>query len=328
MNDSIESNPQGSRAAPGAWLLLIHQVPPKPDYLRVKVRRRLHRIGAVPIKASVYVLPATAEAREDLEWLRREIVEMGGEALLCEARLLNGLSDADVEELFRRDRDARFEELAAEARAWLEAGDAGEPGREGAGLLDRLEGRLAEVRGIDYFGAPARAAAEHALERVRTRVKGGTVREEGKVRRSEVGPGATWVTRRGIYVDRIASAWLIRRFIDPEASFRFVAEGYAPAPGELRFDMFEGEFSHEGERCTFETLLSAFGLDDPALAVVAEIVHDLDCKDEKFGRPEAMGVGALVRGLVGRHPSDEARLEEGMRLMDQLHASFAGGEGQ
>ena len=112
--------------------------------------------------------------------------------------------------------------------------------------------------------------------------------------------GRVWVTRRGVYVDRIASAWLIRRFIDPDARFKFVpAKGYEPAPGELRFDMYEGEFTHEGDRCTFEVLLSRAGLDDPALAAIGEIVHDIDLKDAKFGRPEATGIAHLIEG-VGR----------------------------
>ncbi len=99
--------------------------------------------------------------------------------------------------------------------------------------------------------------------------------------------GSVWVTRQGVHVDRIASAWLIRRFIDPEARFKFVpAKGYVPEPGELRFDMFEAEFTHEGDRCTFEVLLARAGLADPALAAIGEIVHDIDLKDAKFGREE------------------------------------------
>jgi hypothetical protein len=131
------------------------------------------------------------------------------------------------------------------------------------------------------------------------------------------------VTRADIHVDRLASAWLIRRFIDPAAHFKFVpARGYKPEPGELRFDMFEGEYTHEGERCTFETLLARFALADLALAAIGEIVHDIDCKDERFGRPEAAGVATVLQGIVALHPLDSARLERAIALWDDLYAHF------
>ena len=121
----------------------------------------------------------------------------------------------------------------------------------------------------------------------------------------------------------MASAWLIRRFIDRKARFRFVpAHGNGPARGELRFDMFEGDYTHEGDRCTFETLLQRFGLEDPALAAIAEIVHDIDCKDEKFGRPERGGVSSLIDGIVRAHAADEDRLRRGAALFDDLYEHF------
>jgi hypothetical protein len=137
--------------------------------------------------------------------------------------------------------------------------------------------------------------------------------------------GRTWVTRTGIKVDRMASAWLIRKFIDPEARFEFVpAKGYQPGRGELRFDMFEAEFTHEGDLCTFEVLIERFGLDDPALRAIAEIVHDIDVKDAKYGREEAAGVGHVVAGIAAAHPDDEARLARGSALFDDLYALHRG----
>jgi hypothetical protein len=130
------------------------------------------------------------------------------------------------------------------------------------------------------------------------------------------------VTRRDVHVDRIASAWLIRRRIDPEARFRFVApEGYLPGQGEIRFDMYEAEYTHSGDSCTLEMLASSFAPDDPALAAVAEIVHDIDCKDDRFGRPETAGVERLIEGITG-HPEDEVRVERGLLVFDDLHAAF------
>jgi hypothetical protein len=133
------------------------------------------------------------------------------------------------------------------------------------------------------------------------------------------------VTRTGIKVDRMASAWLIRKFIDPKATFKFVpAKGYQPAGGELRFDMFEAEFTHEGDLCTFEVLVRRFGLDDPGLRHLAEIVHDIDLKDAKYGRDEAAGIGQLVAGIAAAHAGDEERLARGAALFDDLHAGFGG----
>ena len=170
MNASTESSPQGA-----PWLLLIHRLPPKPDYLRVKTRRQLQAIGAVALKNSVYVLPNTDEALEDFQWLARAIAEKGGDATVCEASFVEGTSDEEIEAMFK--------------------------GRTTGGRATRTP--------------------EAPLEAPR---------------------GRTWVTREGVKVDRIASAWLIRRWIDPQARFRFVpARGYEPQEGELRFDFVGGD---------------------------------------------------------------------------------------
>jgi hypothetical protein len=132
------------------------------------------------------------------------------------------------------------------------------------------------------------------------------------------------VTRSGVHVDRIASTWLIRRFIDPDARFRFVApDDHEPAAGELRFDIFEAEYTHEGDRCTFQTLLLRFGLVAPALTAIAEVVHDIDCKDGKFARDETAGVERVIAGIVRRHASDAARVERGAAVLDDLYEAFA-----
>jgi len=307
-------------APSGRWLLLIHQLPPKPDYFRVKIWRRLQRIGAVPIKNSVYVLPYTDQASEDFQWLRREIVAGGGEASVCQAAFVDGLSDPQIETLFRAQRDAEYAELA---RAADEVARGGGSGPEGTAEVARLERRLAEIVALDHFGAESRRAAEQALDRVRARGKAPKSPRGGAPSTRPV-RGRTWVTRSGVHVDRIASAWLIRRFIDPAARFRFVGtHAHAPGPGELRFDMFEAEYTHEGDRCTFETLVARFGLADPALAVIGELVHDLDCKDGKFGRSEAAGFGRMIEGIVRQHAGDEARLTRGAALLDDFYAAFS-----
>lgn len=210
----------------------------------------------MPLRGSVYVLPASEEAREDFQWLGEEIRAEGGEAIVCEARFIQGVSDEEVRAMFATP-EGRSENLHAPP-------------------MDRVE------------------------------------------------PGRTWVTRQDVHVDRMASAWLIRRFIDPEARFKFVAaSGYRPEAGELRFDMYEAEYTHEGELCTFQTLLRRFGLSDSALAAIGEIVRDIDCKDSKYGRSETAGVAAMIAGIAAGTPDDEVRLARSGPLFDGLLDHFA-----
>lgn len=306
------------------WLLLIHQIPPKPNYLRVKIWRRIQRIGAVAIKNSVYVLPRSDQANEDLQWVLREVVEGGGDGTICEARFVDGLSDAQVEALFQAARDADYAQISEEARR-LERdvrSALGKPARRAQveAELARLQRRFTEVAALDFCGASGRKAAEELLSDLDARVQdtGTGAGKRGTV--SENVRGRTWVTRKGVHVDRIASAWLIRRFIDPKARFKLVAgKNYLPDTHELRFDMFEAEFTHEGDRCTFEVLVDRFGLDERGLRAIAEIVHDIDLKDAKFGRPETPGIGHLVAGVAMAHKEDERRIERGAAIFDDLY---------
>ena len=255
MNDATEAAAQEPRGR--RWLLFIHQLPPKPDYLRVKTRRRLRRIGAVAIKQTVYALPASDEAFEDLQWLRQEIEAEGGSVVIAEAEFVEGISDEELDAMLATERAQSTNE------------------NEPAAATDKVKS------------------------------------------------GRTWVTRTGVHVDRIASAWLIRRFIDSEARFKFVpARGYRPKTGELRFDMFEAEYTHVGEDCTFQTLVRRFGVRDRALAAIAEIVHDIDCKDDRYHRPEMPGVAGLIRGIVEAHDNDRVRIERGSAALDDLYEYF------
>ena len=234
------------------WLLLIHQLPPKPDYFRVKIWRRLQSIGAVAIKNSVYVLPFTDEAMEDFQWLRREITAGGGEATVCRASFVDGMSDQQMRALFRPDH------------------------------------------------APAARPAP-----------------DGKVAMNK--RGRTWVTRPDVHVDRIASAWLIRRFIDPKARFAFSE----PKAGMVRFDMYEGDYTHEGDRCTFEVLADRFVPGDAALRTLGEVVHDIDLKDGKFGREDAAGIERVLAAIVRASEDDSVRVERASQLFDDLYALFS-----
>ncbi len=316
------------------WCLLIHQLPPKPLYLRARIRQRLARVGAVALKNSVYVLPHSESSVEDLQWIAEEAVAGGGEAFLCTADFLGRPTEEDLEERFRRQCDADYEELAAQARELLRQVRRGGARLPAEGDLSyrvgRLKKRLGEVTALDFFAAPERAAAEDLLGQLETRLQAGAAPAPAGTaatgeRRQWLRELAdhTWVTRKGVHVDRIASAWLIRRFVDSAARFRF-ADSQSPeaAPGELRFDTVGGEYTHEGDRCTFETLVARLGLGDPAVLQLAEIVHDIDLKDAKFGRAEAPGILQLVNGLALAHADDLDRLDRGFALFDDLYESF------
>ncbi len=315
------------------WLLLLHQVPPKPSYFRVKIWRRLQHLGAVAVKNAAYVLPNREQAWEDFEWIAREIIDAGGGAALCEVRFVGGLSDEAVEAMFREARDTDYAEVAEGARTLAEAlADPSESAdRQHADVtpqIERLRKRLAEITSIDFFAAPGRAKAEAAiadLEAAMHMDDGGSPGSPAGSEHLGALRGRTWVTRAGVHVDRIASAWLIRQFVDPEAHFRFVdGRTHTPAEGEIRFDMFEAEFTHVGDRCTFEVLKERAAPDDAALRAIAEIVHDIDLKDGKFGRPEAAGVERMIAGIQEGTPSDEERLARGAVLFEGLYRAFGG----
>jgi hypothetical protein len=313
-----------------SWLLLIHQLPAKPAYLRVKIWRRLQGIGAVAVKNAVHALPMNEETQEDFEWLLREIQEGGGEAFVCEARLIDGLSDEDVRALFDRARDADYAEVVKEARALaksLRPNAKSETIAELRAQVARLRKRLAEIVAVDFFGAIGRETAEAVVRSLEARAN----EDETVTDKAKVDPASafgtlrnrTWVTRQGVYVDRIASAWLIRRFIDPEARFKFVTgKGYRPQEGELRFDMFEAEFTHEGDKCTFEVLLERGAPKDPALRAIAEIIHDIDLKDNKFGRTEVAGIRTLIEGISVATNDDSARIARGSEVFNDLYEYF------
>ena len=307
----------------GRWLLLIAQLPPKPDYLRVKLRRRVQRIGAVALRSSVFALPNRPDTTEDLMWLRTELLADGAEAIICGATPLAGLTDAELERRFEASRDGDYDEIIEEARAVATTGAREEAVR----ALPRLRRRLDEVAKLDFFGAERGGVARDALAEL-SALAAERIGASPSDARSAAPRGGTWVTREGVFVDRIASAWLIRRFIDRDATFKFVpARGYTPLGGELRFDMYDAEYTHEGDRCTFETLLARFALDDPALHVLAEIVHDIDCKDAKFDRPEAAGLESILAGLARAQPDDARRVEQGSAMMDALYAQLGSASG-
>lgn len=304
------------------WLILVHRIPPKPLYLRAKMRQRLAAVGAVAVKNAVYLLPHGADALEDLQWIGQEIVAGGGDAHLFEGDFVDGVAGDAAVAQFREARDADYDAIAADAQAAMKAARSAAAAAELATAHTRLMRRLDEVRRLDFFEAPRRAAAEAAVALIEARLKKDRKEETRMLEANPELRGKTWVTRPGVKVDRMASAWFIRRFVDPKARFRFAGADAPKRDGELRFDMVGGDYTHEEDRCTFETLVGRVGLPDKGVRAIAEIIHDLDLKDAKYGRPETAGVRTMLDGLMARTGNDDERIERALPLFDDLHEAL------
>jgi hypothetical protein len=317
-----------SEVTPPRWLLLAHQLPTRPSNARVKTWRRLQQIGAVPARNSVYVLPNTEQCREDFEWLRSEIVALGGDATVFAADALNRDGEEDIVATFQRTREADYRALKRDAdrmRSSARAKRTVSPrGRDAWSRAVRaLRERFNEIERIDFLHAAARREAAEALAALE-RAAGDDVQRPPRLDAARLSAedfrGRRWVTRPRPGVDRMASAWLIRRFIDPNATFGFVEQ---PAASEIPFDMYGGDFSHHGTLCTFETLAQRFGLTDEAAVRIGQIVHDLDMKETRYAAPEAPAVDRLVDGLRQMHADDGVLLQHGIELFDALARSFS-----
>lgn len=323
------------------WLILVYYLPPEAGSARVRIWRKMKKLGMVSFRNAVYFLPYSSEHYEITQWLCQEIQGAGGEATLLRTAGVENLDDAEVKEFFRKPRDEEYGELAAAAAGLLmrlealgkargEGGaDAGAAGMTGlADELKHISKRLAEIRKIDFFSAPGRHRAEEAVERCRRGLR--------RLQRQEEEPGAvpgqprldparfqnrTWVTRPRPFVDRIATAWAVARFIDPGARFEF-AEDPAAVKDAVPYDYVAAELSHQGEDCTFETLVKRFGLKGRGVGEIAEIVHDIDLRDARFARPEAAGVEAVLKGLAAAAPDDRQLLAQGFDLFDKLRAGL------
>ena len=320
------------------WILLIHQLPPKPTNLRVRIWRKLQKLGAVAIKNSVYVLPADYKTHEDFQWLKQEIESAGGEAAVFRAGSVEGATDDEIIGAFRKARDEEFAAITAEfdgltgrIREQSRARHLS-PARLSAQEteLDRLHGELERVIANDFFESKGRAAALSAYDRCQRAIRqsqrpakktASTPRKSGVLSVADF-QNRRWVTRRNLHIDRLASAWLISQFIDKRPRFYFVADGET-IDGAIPFDMFGAEFTHQGEDCTFETLLKRFGLADIAgLRELAQIVHDIDLKDDKFNRLEAVGLNAIINGMSESLHDDRKLLQQSGAIFDGLFTLF------
>jgi hypothetical protein len=311
--------------------LFIHQLPSQPSNLRVTTWRRLQQLGAIPLKQAVYARPDIPDAREDFEWLKTEVKAAGGDASVYAADNVDTWSDDALVEEFRRARQETYDELGRDVEQALKRASSGRRPKGTRApavrrLLDIFRERLVAAEKIDFFGSAGRDRVIALLRQLEDRMAG-PVRPPGSAESDSAGKmesfqGRLWMTRPRPGVDRMSSAWLIRRFIDRQPRFGFAADRESVPDHGVPFDMFGVDFSHQGDGCTFETLSSVFGIEDPALSRIAAIVHDLDLKDGKFGAPECSTVGALIEGLQLAYQNDDALLEQGMTLFDSLYRSF------
>ena len=318
----------GGVAAPGnepRWLLLAHQLPTRLSNARVKTWRRLQQLGAVPARNSVYVLPNTEQCREDFEWLRSEIVALGGEATVFAADAISEGGAEDVVKSVQESRTRDYRALQKDINRLLVTSSRKRRPADNVARLGRavrlLRTRFEALEAINFFGASARDDAATALAELERRLvpsSGARSPKPSPTRKAEF-QRRRWVTRRRPGVDRIASAWLIRRFIDPSAVFAFVDK---PGADDVPFDMYSGGFGHRGGLCTFEVLCAEFGMAAVSVTKIAHIVHDLDLKEHTYASPEAVAVGRMIDGLRAVHTDDAALLEQGIGLFEALARSF------
>ncbi len=307
-----------------SWIVLSYSLPSTPrSSPRVALWRRLRRLGAVSPTGSIYILPARDECLEAFQWLAQEIRQAQGEALVMRVEQFEGLTDSQLIELFQEARREDYRELEAQIIT-LEQGIGAVKGEDGTSYqstLDKLQRQYADIARIDYFECPEGTLVAARLTKVAQ-----TLRTSDLSTAAEV-PSATlaeykdrrWVTRPHPHVDRLACAWLIRRFINPAAMIRYTTQ---PEPDEVAFDMSEAQFGHQGNLCTFETMMLAFGLTEPGLQVMAEIVHEIDLRDGLYTRPEIAGVDAILKGWLIVGLSDAELETRGVALFEGLYAAL------
>ena len=321
---------QTSTGQPDPWLLLVHQLPPRPTNARVKTWRRLQGLGAVALRNSVYVLPHTEACREDFEWIKSEIQALRGEATVFAADSIDRFSNDEVVAAFRKAREVDYADLDRDAEALLAAA-----GKRSARAAARprssrrarhLHDRLQALDAIAFFPPANRDRAAASVARLDRLVDGAPdLAASGERADASRYQKRVWVTRPRPGIDRMSSAWLIRRFIDPKARFAFSETPPAGGAG-IPFDMYGVEFSHTDHGCTFETLAARFGLASAPVERIAHIIHDIDLKESRYAAPEAPAIAHLVDGLRLMYDDDAELLERGMGMFEALYRAFAAGQ--
>jgi hypothetical protein len=305
------SVPRTETGAP--WLLLTFTLPTIRASQRVEVWRKLQRFGAVPLGNSGYLLPNSPANQERFEWLAAAVRKYAGEASVVKVQSIDNLSTPQLIGRFAEARAREYQELIRELQKLSSAASH----KNASGRMSSLRTRFREIAEIDFFHSPLQKRVEELF--VRVQASPAASMEAAKVNPREY-TGRLWVTRPRPGIDRSASAWLIRNFIDKKARFTFASETQIPREA-VPFDMFHGGFGHRGEDCTFETLEKTFRIRDKRVGVIGQIIHDADLLDEKFGRKEGFGVDAVLNGWAKQGVPDKKLLERGMELVEGLYHS-------
>jgi hypothetical protein len=296
------------------WLLLLYSLPAHRNSERVSVWRRFKKIGALQLTTSTYLLPDQTSHYEHFQWLTKQIRDAGGEATLVRVREIEGLPNEKLIERFNKVREREYAALTKALRGMT----AGRKTRKEdfAAKVERIRRQFREVREVDFFNSPHAQDVELLLAKLErgAPAKGALAKVDPKIYRRR-----TWLTRPRPEIDRVGSAWLIRKFIDPDAKFVF-ARNVSAKRDAVSFDMVEAEFSHHGEDCTFETLIKRFGIHDKAARKIAEMIHDADLDDSKFQRHECVGIDRILKGWGKEGLSDDELLEHGFRCFDGLYS--------
>jgi len=297
-----------------SWLLLLFSLPTNRNTERVAVWRRLKKMGAVQIKTSTYLLPDEPAQYEQFQWLAQQIRDYGGDSTLVRAQEIEGLTKEKVVSLFNTARDKEYVDLRKALQGFIARGKKSDA-ELAAAELERLTKQFRELRQIDFFDSPRGQDVAMLLRRAEG------PRRSAKLRTLEAKKycGRTWLTRPRPEIDRVGSAWLISKFIDPKARFVFAPTAQA-VPETIPFDMLDAEFSHHGNCCTFETLVKRFGISDKALTKIGEMIHDADLDDARFQRVEAVGIDRVLKGWAKEGVSDDEILRRGFECFDALYA--------
>jgi len=314
------------------WLLIFYSVPSHPVSNRMKIWRKLAKAGAVQLKGAVYILPATDEHEEFLQWLIGEVKSMGGDGAFVRSAEIQSIDESDIRQLFLSQAEQeyrgfgrKFEPLERKVQSIRKGAKHDENARlaEHAGKLAR---ELDDIQRRDFFSSPVGVEMTKRMQFLKAGLKGlggHGAEPTGSVtpKRAADYQGRTWLTRKKPFIDRMASAWFIKRFVDTKAGFKFISESDLASVGAnaATFDMPSGEFTHIGDLCTFEVLVKSFAVRDKAVRKIAEIVHDLDVKDDKYGNPEATGVEEILMGIRKTAKNDGDALERGMAVFEMLY---------
>lgn len=320
-----------------SWLLFFYSLPSKPVRNRMTIWRKLLKAGTLSFKGSVYILPYTEEHHELLTWLVSEVISLKGEGSFVRAGKIETIDNQQIIRLFNQQRETDYQHILKEFDeierkiTSTRIGGASQDKKNITNQIRKCQRDFEDIRKIDFFISKRGVEVGRRLEKIVETLNGlsgtGIEKHSGTIApaRIEDYQHKTWATRKRPFVDRFASAWLIKKFLDENASFAFIDEKDVDNMDKdvIPFDIRGGRFTHTGDLCTFEVLMKSFSLKDKTLKKIAEIVHELDLKDDKYRNPEAKGIEDILSGIRKIAKDDREAFEKGMSIFEMLYISKA-----